>query len=73
MTDKVTEITAEQVAAYQQQQQAAEQKAQEACVTELIQVAEAHGYVIAALPIQVQSAMPGVMNIGAQWGLQRKQ
>ena len=66
------EITAEQVAAYQQQQQAAELKAQEACMTELIKVAERHGYIIAALPLQVQSALPGIFTIGAQWGLQKK-
>lgn len=66
-------ITAEQVAQYHQQQQAAEQKAQESCVAELIQVAEKHGYIIAAIPQPVQSALPGIITIGAQWGLQRKQ
>lgn len=72
--EKVVSVpTAEQVAAYRAQEQAAEQKAQEACVTELIKVAESHGYIIAAIPQPVQSALPGIITIGAQWGLQRKQ
>lgn len=65
-------ITAEQVAAYQAQQQAAEMKAQEACIAELVQVADSHGYVIAAVPVQMQSGVPGMLVIGAQWGLQKK-
>lgn len=69
MTDT---ITAEQVAAYQVAQQAAELKAQEACMAELIQVAERHGYIIGVAPVPVQSALPNVIVIGAQWGLQKK-
>jgi len=68
-----TTITAEQIAAYQAQQQAAEQKAQDACIAELVQVADSHGYVILAIPIQVGDGRPGVVSIGATWGLQRKQ
>jgi len=68
-----TTITPEQIAAYQAQQQAAEQKAQEACIAELVQVADGHGYVIAAIPVAVQDGRLGVIALAAQWGLQRKQ
>lgn len=64
-------ITAEQVAAYQQQQQAAELKAQEACMVEIIKVAERHGYMIVAVPVSA----PGTGNVvvvGAQLGLHKK-
>jgi len=71
--EKVVNVpTAEQVAAYQQQQQAAELKAQEACIAELVRVADSRGYIIAAIPQSAQGALPGTLVIGAQWGLQRK-
>lgn len=66
-------ITAEMVAAYQQQQQAEELRKQEACIKALIALAAEHGYEIGALPVQVEDGRSEVISLGAKWGLRRKQ
>lgn len=48
-----------------------EQQLQDACMLELIKVADRHGYVIVARVAQVPDT-GSVMVIGAQWGLKRK-
>lgn len=49
-----------------------EQQAQEACMAELVKVADRHGYIILAKLVQVPQT--GIyMMFTADWGLQRKQ
>lgn len=49
-----------------------EQQAQDACMRELVQVADRHGYIILAKLVQVPQT--GIyMMVAADWGLQRKQ
>ena len=67
-----TTITAEQIAAYQAQQEAADKKAQDGCMKKIVELADSHGYVILAIPVQVGDGRPGVVALGATWGLQRK-
>jgi len=66
VTDQPT-ITAEQIAAYQRQQAAQEQRAMQACIVALQALASEHGFEIAAKPLFTHDG-----RTVADWGVVRK-
>lgn len=71
MNEQVT-ITPEQMAEYQRQQAAIEQKAMQELGEALVAMAADHGYVIEARAVPVEDGRPGVISISAGWGLRKK-
>jgi len=60
-----TEITAEQIAAWQRQQAQQAQQRKQACIKALVELAQQHGFVVAAYPQYTQDG-----RTVAVWGVE---
>ena len=65
-------ITPELVAAYNKKQAQLEQEAMQQCVNDVLALVNERGFVILGVTRQVEDGRPGVVAIGATWGIQKK-